>query len=139
MPNNSSYLAEINQAINKTSMDLLGKNPDAKHNRGRILGELFMWTEIERIAKAKKEAARNAAVGTSDDEDRSPGQHELARSPNFVLTATVSQPVNRFDSKTLAGIMKKQYKVPEHATVEAVEKAKVPTKSTVTIKVAEAT
>lgn len=116
-------------------------NPDAKHNTGGLLGEAFMWDKVEAYAKARADAAwlRLAREGIiADKKSLEPGDHELASSPSFLAIAKVSQPVRRFSAEALANLLaKSRYKVPVSTTKEFVDAAKVPSSSTVSMKILE--
>lgn len=135
-----SFQAEIVKHLNKL-MDMCDKkNPDNKHNIGRQLGVVYFWTMIEKHAKAKKEEAWKYLADEgiiSEVSDLDPGEYSLAESPSFFAKAKLSERVKRFDPETLAEALNKKYKVPKPITKELIEKAKVPTKSTVTKSVVE--
>jgi hypothetical protein len=105
-------------------------NPDAKHNQGRLIGEAFLWDEVERYAKGKSDAAweQMEKEGIIPDLNAlETGDHELAYSPSFTIQATVTQPVKRFKQEELAQLLaKSKYKVPVSVTVELCDQAKLP-------------
>jgi hypothetical protein len=135
----STFHGKIVWAINDIIEDLLRDNPDAKHNVGNLIGEQFLWDEIAKYAKAMSEKTWKALekVQDLDIEDLTQGDHMLLQSPHFVITASVSAPVKRFAVGELARVLKEKYKIPEIISKELIDKAKVPTKSTVTIKIVE--
>lgn len=135
-----SYTTEIRKALGK-----LGKNgtenPDAKHNVGRMLGEVFLWDQVAKFAEGKAEDAWADLTKEGlipNKKELEPGDHELAYSPSFVVVARVTQPVKQFSRDELAKLMREsKWKVPESATMEMIEQAKVPTTSRASLKVIE--
>jgi hypothetical protein len=133
-----SYKTEIVKAISKFNGV---KNPDAKHNTGRLLGEAYFWDEMAKYAKAQAEGkwatlTREGIIPEKRSLD--PGEQEVASSPSFAVIAKVTQPVKRFDVDELAKLMRQsKYKVPESTTKELVDLAKVPTSPMVTMRVVE--
>lgn len=135
-----SFTAEITKHMNKIADMCEKKNPDGKHNVGRGLGIVHFWTMVEKYAKSKKDEAWAALEKDdiiSDPKGLDPGEYSLAESPSFFASAKVSNPVKRFDPDVLADMLFKKYKVPVPITKELVDKAKVPSASTVTKKVVE--
>lgn len=136
----SSFLGKIVYDVNVIVKALLDTNPDAKHNVGRILGEAFLWDELQKYAAAKSKAAWESmeADGIYKADDLEQGDHILCESPRFVLQAGVSKPRKSFDSNALANwFSKSKYKVPAIIVKEQIEKAKVEGKSVVTLKIIE--
>lgn len=135
-----SFEAQIVKALGKLGSNGT-TNPDAKHNVGSYLGQLFMWNTVRKAAEGQVKNLWDTleARGIIDIDDLDPGDHELARSPHFVTTAKVSQPVKRFDAQKLANALNKKYKVPVPIALEMIEAAKSPTKSTVTKAIIEKT
>lgn len=134
-----SYAAQIERKLGELGKNGT-KNPDEKHNTGRILGEIFMWERVRKHAEGmvKEKWEELTKEGHLEGlEQLDPGQYDMTSSPSFTCTALISQPVNRFSANVLAAAMKKRFRVPEHVTLEMVEDAKVPTKSTVTKRVIE--
>ncbi len=136
-----SFAATITKHLNKIADVCESHNPDKKHNTGRGFGEVFFWTQVEKLGKAKKEEAwlnleKNKLVA-EDLSGYDPGEYTLNESPSFFASAKVSEPVKRFDGEVLADQLFKRYKVPKPMTKEMIDKAKVPTKPTVTKKVVE--
>jgi hypothetical protein len=135
-----SYETTIVKALSR-----LGKNgtenPDAKHNVGSLLGEAYMWDQVEKYAKNKSDAAWKAMEKEGlvpDKKSLDPGEYQLADSPSFAIFAKVTQPIRRFDGQELANLLaKSKYKVPVSTTKELIEEAKVPTTSTVRMAVVE--
>jgi hypothetical protein len=105
-------------------------NPDAKHNQGALIGQAFLWDEIERYAKAQSDATwkKMEVEGIIPDlSTLDTGDHELAYSPSFTIHASVSQPVKRFKQEELAQLLaKSKYKVPISVTAELCDQAKLP-------------
>jgi hypothetical protein len=140
VPSPSSFLGKILKHLN-----LLGSIghetaiPD-RTNTGKLLGEYFLYNEVRKWAEARSERAWKTLLSQGLVEDPAklpPGDHGLATSTHFILSAKVSQPVRRFDAAVLAAELKKKYKVPESSTIELCEKAKVPTKPQCTKTIAE--
>jgi hypothetical protein len=134
-----SYLGKIVKELNAIETRLISQNPDAKDNKGRIIGEIYLWDEIQKIAKSKSDALWDAAEaeGLLKYDDLSTGQHLVAQSPSFVVTASVSEPVRRFDPDTLAKWLFDNKKIPVIITKEQIERAKIPTKSQTRVAIIE--
>lgn len=126
----NSYLGKIVKGLNELIDDLQKRNPDVRDNKGNVLGEIYLWDEIRKIAAAKSEKLWDAAEanGILKYEGLSTGSHLIAQSQSFIVTASVSEPVRRFDADTLAKWMFDNRKVPVIITKEQIEKAKIPTK-----------
>jgi len=124
-----SYETTIVKALSR-----LGKNgtenPDSKHNTGRLLGEAYMWDQVEKYAKARsaaiwKEMEKEGLV--PDKKTLDPGDHQLSDSPSFAVFAKVTQPIKRFDGDELANLLaRSKYKVPLSTTKEMIDQARVP-------------
>lgn len=134
-----TYLAKIVQFLGK-----LGQgetvNPDTKHNTGRLIGEAYLWDEVHRAAKGRAEKiwAALEKEGIIKKEERDPGEYMLAETPHFHVELKVSEKVRRFDARVLAKAMAaSKFKVPMPIMLEAIEKAKVPAKSTNTYRITE--
>lgn len=116
-------------------------NPDAKHNTGSLLGEVFLWDHVRRYAESRCDAAWRAMTKEGlipDKKTLDPGDHQLTQSPSFAVFARVTHPVKRFSGDELAILLaKSKYKVPVSTTKELIDQAKVPTSSMVTMKVVE--
>jgi hypothetical protein len=107
-------------------------NPDKQSNVGKYLGEAFFWDTIESLAKKRSEQAWSAmeSDGIWTPDEAAPGDYVLNGSPSFELRQKISEPVRRFSSEELAVLMRdSKYKVPVPITLELVNKAKVPGKS----------
>jgi hypothetical protein len=130
----STYAAKIASFLGKLGTNST-KNPDEKHNVGRVLGELFLWSQVEKYAKNRKDGTQKTidSQGMVETNGLTPGNHELAVSPSFLYVAKVSAPYMRFNEDELAELLNKsKYKVPHAVTKELISKAKLPTKSAVT-------
>jgi len=115
--------------------------PDSRHNVGKLLAQTFLWDTVAKYAEKQSAQLWDTlrAEGHIPAKDAmQPGDHALAESPHLVCSARVSEPVKRFNGDALAGLLfKSKYKVPLFATKEMIDKAKIPTKSTVTFTIAE--
>ena len=135
-----SYETTIIKALSR-----LGKNgtenPDSKHNTGRLLGEAYMWDQVEKYAKARstavwKEMEKEGLV--PDKKTLDPGEYACADIPSFAVFAKVTQPIRRFNGDELANkLAKSKYKVPVSTTKELIEEAKMPTNPSVRMVVVE--
>ena len=136
-----SYQTDIVRALGRLGKTNGTANPDSKHNAGRLIGEAFLWDQVEKYAKGRADAAWAALASEGiipNKKDLEPGEHELAYSPSFLVIARATQPVKRFSPDELAKLLREsKYKVPESTTKEMVDKAKVPTTSVCTLKVIE--
>jgi hypothetical protein len=136
-----SYQTSIVKILSKFGQSNGTANPDSKHNAGRLLGEAFMWDQVEKFAKARSDAAWLSLAREGiipQRKEMEPGEHELAYSPSFVAIGRVSAPVRRFSGDELAKLLRaSKYKVPESATKELIDKAKVPTTSMVSMRIIE--
>lgn len=115
--------------------------PDAKHNAGRLLAQAFLWDVVRKHAEKQSlqmwEHLKNEGL-IPQNGSLEPGAHVLCESPRFVCTARISIPVKRFSPEELSKLLKaSKYRVPEPITIEFVEKAKVPSKSSTTLSVVE--
>lgn len=136
-----SYKVEIVKFLTKLGMNGT-KNPDEKHNQGRMLGEAFMWDEVERYAKSKSEAAWKVLEKEGILPDPSTleegSETEFGFSPSFVGVVKTTQPVRRFSGDALAVLLaKSKWKVPTSAAKEMIDDAKVPTKPMTSYKIIE--
>jgi hypothetical protein len=145
-PTGATYEARIIAHLQQLGSDRYSPatvNPDGKHNMGRAIGEAYMWDVVAKYADARRKEAHKRMEDqgiVKDKKELDPGDHILADSPSFVITASVTQPVRRFSQEALAQVLSKtKYKVPRAVVDECCEKAKVPSSSTVTVKIAERT
>lgn len=125
-----TFLGKIVKDFNELTANLLKANPDVKHNKGSILGEIFMWNTIAALAKSHSDhawdrALQNNIIVAPD----AVGEHTVTTSPRFAIECIVTEKVRKFDPDTFAAALKKAFRVPEMRTKEELEKAKVPTKS----------
>jgi hypothetical protein len=135
----TSYQAQIIKALGKIGVSNGTVNPDAKHNMGNLLGEAFLWDTVKKYAEGRSKIAWDgmAAAGLVDKTKLEPGDHTIAESPGFKATAKVSEKVKRFSAQALAEAMNKRFKVAVPSALQMIEQAKVPTTSTVTLRVVE--
>lgn len=115
-------------------------NPDKTHNIGNLLGIAFMWDEIQKIAGQRSKEAWKALEenGIVNRDNLSVGEHVLADSPHFAITAKVANPPMRFNADELVGIMyKSKYKVPAATMTSFIDQAKREGTGSVTLKVME--
>jgi hypothetical protein len=125
--------------ITRHVADIIAANPD-KSNSGKYYGEALVWATLERVAKNKREALwqQMEREGIISAIPPDPGTYEVGMSPRFVASVTVSEPVRRFNADKLCELFTaSKYKVPAPILKEFVEKAKVPSTSSVTKKVIE--
>lgn len=135
------FAALILKELTDTVSRLQQKSPDAKHNTGRVFAEMFIWDEIAAMAKKRSDDLWKRAEGTFYRKDGlEPGTHTFDMSPKYTIGAKVSEPVKRFSVEALASLLSNsKYKVPAPITHQYCSDAKVPTKSSVTLFVAERT
>ncbi len=141
----SSFLGKIMRTLMENVRDLLRHNPDVKNNTGAILGEMFLWKEIEKYSKGrydslKKYAKAEKIIDIPDEEETdglAPGDHIIGESRHFVVAAKVTEKVRRFSADVFAQGLFESYKIPVILTKEKIEKSKVPTKSQVKISIME--
>lgn len=130
-------------AIFKQLTDLAEKveklNPDQKSNAGRFIARAFFWDAVERYAKKQSEAAWETLEKEEiiDTKGLTEGEHELVTTPGFIVMAKVSAPRKAFKAEVLMAALKKKYKVPEPASRELIEAAKVPGNGTKTLTIIE--
>ena|SRR5258705_4575637 len=136
-----SYKVAIAKALSRLGSNGT-VNPDQKHNQGRMLGEAYLWREVEAYAKSKSEAAwrvlEREGIAPNKDTIEPGTEVEFGFSPSFVGIAKATQPVKRFDGDELAMLLaKSKWKVPVSAAKEMISDAKVPTKPMVSMKIIE--
>lgn len=140
-PSPNSFEALITKELFKFVATIMDKNPDAKNNMGRMIGNAFVWDTIWGIAEKMSNADWKDFASQKiipDKESLDPGFHQLVDSPHFAIVAKVSNPVQRFNADKLAeDLNKSKYKVPLPVAKMMVENARQPTKSSVTLSVAE--
>lgn len=136
-----SYETDIMKQLTKLGKGNGTANPDAKHNVGGLLGEVFLWDKIASYAKSRSDAIWDEMEKEGivpDTKTLTPGDHQLAQSPSFAVFARVTNPVKRFSGDELAELLaKSKYKVPVSTTKELIDKAKVPTNPVCSLKVVE--
>jgi hypothetical protein len=135
-----TYLAKIEKALSR-----LGKNgtesPDGS-NTGTYLSDYFLWSTVAKYAEKKLEEAEHtlneAGLIDKDPTKLPPGNHILAESTNFVLSADVTKPISRFDKDVLAeNLENSKYHIPRALTMDFVNKSKKEGNPRVTRKIAE--
>ena len=135
------YQTDIVKVLSKLGRMNGTVNPDEKHNTGRLIGEAFLWDQVEKYAKGRSDAAWVALAKEGvipQKKSLEQGEHELAYSPSFLVIGKVTAPVKRFSVDELAKLLRmSKYKVPESTTKELVDRAKVPTASMASIRVIE--
>ena len=136
-----SYKVDIVKALSRLGTNGT-VNPDAKHNQGRLLGEAYMWDEVEAYAKGKSEAAWKAlekeGITPAKDTVEPSTENEFGFSPSFVGVVKATKRVERFDPETFANALSRsKYKVPVSYTKEALDDAKVPGNPKVSYKIIE--
>lgn len=129
VPKAGTYLAQIFAVLNTFGRTQLvpPKAPEKDSNLAVILGEAYLWDEVQSFAKKRSDMLWKQLTDEKvipDTKQLDEGDHTLAESRRFVVTAKMTAPVKRFSADELAKIMKKEYKVPEPRTKELVESAK---------------
>lgn len=134
-----TFIASIHKILSTLTDQCDKINPDQKSNQGRLIGRALFWDTIEAYAKKQSELAWKVLETEEIVEtgDLPAGNHELARSPRFTVTCKVSEPRKGFKPEVLMAALKKKYKVPEPASREMIEAAKVPGKGTKTLTIIE--
>ncbi len=135
----------IEKAERADPSSFLGKIMRTLNNTGAILGEMFLWKEIEKYSKGrydslKKYAKAEKIIDIPDEEETdglAPGDHIIGESRHFVVAAKVTEKVRRFSADVFAQGLFESYKIPVILTKEKIEKSKVPTKSQVKISIME--
>lgn len=120
--------AQIHTEIGRFVNEIMARHPDAKHNKGKSILEAYVWDEMQSFAKGKSDAVweRMEKTGVYEKPTEA-GKYECGESPHFVIKATVSEPVKRFNEEALAKVMEaSEYKIPPHKTKEFVGSAKIP-------------
>ena len=126
--------------LTQTLLENIKQDTGRGANTSRVLSELFMWKQISSMAdsryeKLMKEAKEDGVLG--DVRELVPGQHAIAESRHFFVTATVTEPVKKFSPNMLCAWALKAYDIPEILMKEQIERAKEPTKSQVRITITE--
>jgi hypothetical protein len=133
--------AQVHGEVAKLVQTIMARHPDGKHNQGRSILEAFIWDEVQRLAKGKSDQVwdRMEKAGVYEKpESTKPGKFECGESPHFVIRASVSEPVKRFQEDELARVLEaSQFKIPPHMTKGFVSAAKVPGNGQVRITIAE--
>jgi len=115
--------------------------PIAKDETDTVLGQAYVWDFVQKYAKRKSDAFWKDIEDNNlimDYKELAPGNQEIGESDNFIVHCKVSNPVNRFNADVLAERMaKSKYKVPSSFTLEAIDKAKVPSSSSRTLWIEE--
>lgn len=136
-----SYKVEIIKFLSKLGTNGT-KNPDEKHNQGRLLGEAFMWDEVEAYAKNRSEAAwkvlETEGIAPAKNTIEASSETEFGFSPSFLGIVKATKPVSKFDPDTFADMLSRsKYKVPVSYTKEALNDAKVEGNPKVSYKIIE--
>ena len=126
--------------LTQTLLENIKQDTGRGANTSRVLSELFMWKQIASIAdsryeKLMREAKEDGVLGNVAE--LTPGQHAIAESRHFFVTATVSEPVRKFSPDVLCAWALKAYEIPEILMKEQIEKSKAPTKPQVRITITE--
>lgn len=102
--------------------------PDKKY---KLLGEIFVWQEMETYAKARKEAAWKAAqdIGGLIDSDEDlreyiKGEEIVFETAHFSCIVKVSEARERFDRDTFIKRVAKKYKIPAPDLVKMSDRCK---------------
>jgi hypothetical protein len=133
----TSFIARIVKDLARLASDI--SMPDSTHNVGRLLAIMYFWDIVRKHADKQYEQMREhlKAEGLITD-SLEPGEHVMCESPKFVCSAKVTVPVKRFNAEELGKLLRKsKYKIPEFATREYVEKARIPSKSSVSYVISE--
>lgn len=131
--------AQIHGAIAHLVQTIMSKHPDTKHNQGRSIIEAFIWDEIQGLAKGRSDSVweRMEKAGIYE-KPLKPGKYECGESPSFVIRATVTEPIKRFNEEELARVLEAStFKIPPHMTKGFVGAAKIPTTSQVRLTIVE--
>jgi len=121
--------ATIQNEVNKLVQSIMARHPDAKHNAGRSILETFIWDEIQSVSKGRSDTMWERMEDTRIylKPDPKPGHYECGESPHFVIKASVTSPVRRFNEAELAAVLEQSiYKIPPHQTKGFVDAAKKP-------------
>jgi hypothetical protein len=131
--------AQIHGEIAKLVQVIMAKHPDAKHNQGKSILEAFIWDEIAGLSKGRSDATwERMEKNGIYEKPLKPGKYECGESPSFIIKASVSEPVKRFNEDELARVLEaSQFKIPPHMTKGFVGAAKVPGSSQVRVKIEE--
>lgn len=119
--------AQVQLELHKLLDTVMKRHPDAKHNSGREYLEAFVWDTVQKLAKSKSDQVwdRMEKSGIYEKPLKT-GKHECGQSPHFIIKATVSEPVKRFNEAELARVLEAStFKVPPHMTKGFVAAAKV--------------
>jgi len=132
--------AQIHTAVGYAVQTIMQKHPDSKHNQGRAILEAYIWDEIAKLAKGRSdntwEKMEKAGIYTKPDPKA--GKYECGESPHFIIKATVSEPIKRFNEEELARVLEaSQFKIPPHMTKGFVGAAKVPGSSATRLTIEE--
>jgi hypothetical protein len=138
----SSFLGLIIKDVTDVTVSLLNKvkmDTGKGANTSMVLSELFMWNWIKKYAESKYDKLLDSAKesGLLESPGTEPGTSVIAESRHFVVTANVTEPVQRFSPEALAKWAFEEYKIPVIVMKEQIEKAKVPTKPMVRVSIAE--
>lgn len=101
-----------------------------KDPKDRRMAEAFLWDAIYTRAKKESDAIwdklmEDGVIMSTDG--LGPGDYELGSATQFVAVVEITQPVMRFNPKTLAAALKRDYKIPIPRTIELVDRSKIAT------------
>lgn len=132
------YQTEIVKHLSQIGKSILA--PMDKSNTGAIIAETFLWTEIEKWAKRRKEALWEGSMSeviTVPLDELDVGSHELTSTKMFIVTADVTRPVRRFNDDEAVRLLVTEEKMPEAKARSLVYRAKKEGKGTVTKRIVE--
>jgi hypothetical protein len=141
--NPSSFLGMIIKQLGSSTakmLDSIKQDTGKGANTSRVLAELFMWNWIMKYAEKRYDTLMALAKEEKvidDLEELGTGNHTVAESRHFVVTANVTEPVKRFNPDALCQWAFESHKIPIIVMKEQIEKAKLPTKSSVRVTVTE--
>jgi hypothetical protein len=140
-PSGTTILAKVHIELGKLDPMRFPK-PDTSKTGNTLhpnLATAYFWRTVRKYAEDHEKAAFQALVEYLPDvEEAGAGDHELCESQFFKMTASISQPVRKFDEDALAlALNKSKYKIPLAVTKEFIEACKLPTKGRVSISIIE--
>jgi hypothetical protein len=120
------------------------KRPDSKHNTGSLLGDIFTWQEVSKLADDKLKQAWKAAAETglipADDDLREKydeDEHLVAESNVFTCIVTVGKPRETFDQEKFIAELARKYKLDPHLLTQLAAKCKKEGKAPLTKRIRE--
>lgn len=117
------------------------RNPD-KTNIGVVLWEIFVWQEINKRSKKRRDKAWAAAqdIGVIPDDETlraTRGERTVAQSNNFACVVNTGDPRLTFDTDTFIKKVAKKYKLNESDLVKLAAKCVLQSKPVLTKRIAE--